>query len=371
MRPHLLSILTVSISVLAPAAGELPEVELVPETILLGRARGAFKELQWSADSPWFSKPAPVCKVVEGKWDASKLRKVAEEHGMEIVYSGGPLDPVRYKLKVSDLFTKTASAEPRIGKFSIRLGKFSHTEEDEHFHPIVKPLPSREESVAIAREWMAKIGIEEEMLDRTGSGPDGFDLTYRLSVISGNHPITREPVKYETGATLTFAQRIGGLPVLWHGFGGAVNCEIADGGEFCALYGTMTPWEKMGDYPVLTREEITQALNERFFWVQAPFMCERLEIIKVFLTAYHVRDFETQKHFPLIYALLCKLHGGPDDGYNLEIRIPALKQHRDKYGPPPPPWTGGAVSIETKPAAVLAEEPAVPEQEATVAEEAF
>ncbi len=366
VRSLVVTVFSMASEIIIASENKLPEIELVPETILMGRSRGAFKEITWSADSPWFSKPAPVCKVVEGKWDFAKLRKAAEEMNMVKVYGGGPRDPFRYKLPTSDPFTKTASGEPRIGKFSFRIARYRGYNRDEHLHPIVEPLPKRDECVVIAREWMAKLGIDENALDRTDKGPGGLNLTYRVDLILANHPDTREPVEYEYGATLIFAQQIGGLPVLWHGFGGAVTCEIGDGGEFCSLYGTLSAWEKIGDYPVLNREEITQALHDRFFWVTAAFQCEKVEITDVHLEAYHVRDDETQKHFPLIYTLSCKLHGGPDNGYTVGIRIPALRQHRDKYGPPPPPWTGGAVSIETKPAAVLAEEPAVPEREVPV-----
>ena len=101
------------------------------------------------------------------------------------------------------------------------------------------------------------------------------------------------------------------------------------------MQGTLSGWEKLGDYPVLNKEEIKVALKEDFYWVPTPFECDRIEIIKVRLEAFHDIEARPQRDFPLIYILSCNLHGGKGNGNKENIYIPALKQQRDKYGPPP------------------------------------
>lgn len=104
--------------------------------------------------------------------------------------------------------------------------------------------------------------------------------------------------------------------------------DIADGGEFCGLNGTLRAWEKIGDYEVLDRAGVDAAVRDGFSWVHDPIRCETLDIVKVDLEAFH-SDWEVpQTEFPLVYTLHCKLRGGQEK----TIQVPALKQHRQRYG---------------------------------------
>jgi hypothetical protein len=111
--------------------------------------------------------------------------------------------------------------------------------------------------------------------------------------------------------------------------------DIADGGEFCGLNGCLRAWEKIGDYEVLDHARLDAAVRDGFAWVHDPIRCETLEIVKVALEAFHSNWREPQTEFPLVYTLHCKLHGGQDDGQEKTIQLPALKQHRQRYGPRP------------------------------------
>ncbi|MBK1881404.1 hypothetical protein JIN85_03190 [Luteolibacter pohnpeiensis] len=222
---------------------------------------------------------------------------------------------------------------PNIRMIDVEVAKYDSYERDEHQRPIVKPLPSKEEGMKIAREWMAKLGIDENEFYRHGDGPDGFDVLCRVDYSSMYAYGTKVEKKYKYGMTLNIAQQIGGLPAVWHGFGGSLACSIGDGGEFCKFAGTLRGWKKIGDYEVLNREEVTTALKEHFVWSQWGFECDRIEITKVDLGAYHARSDEIPKDFPLMYTLTCKIHGGERDGIETELFIPALRQHRQAYGP--------------------------------------
>lgn len=353
---YFLSIAAAMIQVLAAT----PEIKigLIP-TAALGRRAGAdFTKIDWSADSEWFRKPAPVCRASAKPMDFSKFHEVAKAYGMTPKWSqyveqdyGKQSDGAFwYDDHAPDRFW-VALGSPKMHKFCFKAARYFKFERDEHQNAIVKPLPSKEQSVTIAREWMKKLGIDESELYRHGDEPDGFDIVFRIDLERGFQYGTTIEKEYLYGITLNFAQQIGGLSVLWHGNGGTLVCEIGDGSEFCSMYGTLSGWEKVGDYPVLNREEITQALQEKYFWADTPFECDRIEIIKVRLEVFHANEDAHQKDFPLIYTFCCKLHGGKDDGKEENLYMPALKQQRNRYGPPPtgkPPTTE-----EGKPAAKM------------------
>ncbi|MCF7676370.1 MAG: hypothetical protein K9N23_11290 [Akkermansiaceae bacterium] len=77
MKPIIFSALLLG-AYSACAAGEL-QVSLTPEDELGFRHpfHLVFKDIKWSADSPWFHKPAPVCKVVTRPMDLSKFKEEA------------------------------------------------------------------------------------------------------------------------------------------------------------------------------------------------------------------------------------------------------------------------------------------------------
>jgi hypothetical protein len=147
--------------------------------------------------------------------------------------------------------------------------------------------------------------------------------------------VTKQKVEADTGEMLRFVQQIGGLSAFWSGAGGNVLFSLGDGGEFCGLNGCLRAWEKIGDYEVLDRAGVDAAVRDGFAWVHDPIRCETLEIVKVDLEAFHSDWDEPQTEFPLVYTLHCKLHGGQDAGQSQTIQLPALKQHRHRYGPRP------------------------------------
>jgi hypothetical protein len=328
---------------LVSTADETP-ICLVPERELGSRHPHhlVFKDIIWSADSRWFREPAPVCKVVTRPMDMSHIKSEAERWGMR----PDKVDPSGNLIgKPGDgafLYTNTdngkfmgAAGNPRLRYFYFGLSTMDKFERDEHKMAVVKPLATREESVAICREWMRKLGVEEGEFSRQGDWPEGFEVKPMTGRVSRIHPVTKEKVIAHFGQDLRFVQQIGGLSAFWSGFGGNLMFSIGDGGEFCSVMGCLRAWEKIGDYPVLTREELDAALRDGFAWVQDPVECERMEIVHVDLDAYHSNWKSPQMHFPLIYSLHCKLHGGRDDGQQKTICLPALKQHRDRYGPRP------------------------------------
>lgn len=182
---------------------------------------------------------------------------------------------------------------------------------------------------------MKRLGIDENEFYRGGDWPGGFDIDLSTPSESGNHPVTKQKVVAYFGQQLRFIQQIGGLSTFWSGYGGNVVFSIGDGGEFCGLNGCLRAWEKLGDYEVLDGAAMDAAVRDGFAWVHDPIRCETLDIVKVSLEAFHSDWDEPQTEFPLVYTLRCRLHGGQDDGQEKTIQVPALKQHRHRYGPPP------------------------------------
>lgn len=298
-----------------------------------------FKDIKWSADSPWFHKPAPVCKVVIRPMDLSKFKEEALRRGM--VPTKGDWGKLG-KAKDGAINYETTKrpylgvgGNPRLRKFFYGAAPFDDFERDEHQMAVVKPLATREEAVNICREWMKRLGIDENEFYRRGDWPGGFDIDLSTPSVSRIHPVTKQKVVAPTGQQLRFIQQIGGLSTFWSGYGGNVVFSIGDGGEFCGLNGCLRAWEKIGDYEVLDRAATDAAVRDGFAWVHDPIRCETLEIVKVSLEAFHSDWDEPQTEFPLVYTLRCKLHGGQDDGQKKTIQVPALKQHRQRYGPPP------------------------------------
>lgn len=338
-----LSVFLLLLGALVSTAAEIP-ICLVPEQELGSRHPHhlLFKEIIWSADSRWFHESAPVCKVITRPMDMSQIKSEAERWGMR----PDKLDPDGNLIgKPGDgafLFSNTedgkfmgAAGNPRLRYFYFGLSTLRKFERDEHKMAVVKPLATREESVATCREWMKKLGIDENQFSRHGDWPEGFEVQSMTGRVSRIHPVTKENVVAHFGQELRFVQQIGGLSAFWSGFGGNLMFSIGDGGEFCSVMGCLRAWEKIGDFSVLSRDELDSALRNGFAWVQEPIECVQLEIMKIDLEAYHSNWKSPQVHFPLIYTLHCKLHGGRDDGQQKKISLPALKQHRELYGPRP------------------------------------
>ncbi|MBB5350576.1 hypothetical protein HNR46_000804 [Haloferula luteola] len=321
-------------------AAEIP-ISLVPRHELGSRDPGylRFEELVWSTDCEWFHKPAPVCRVVEKPLDLTLVIEEAKKRGMvpNPKYDPGPEEDGAVDYHTTEPPWLGAGGVARKRYLFFGYASFDRFDRDEHQMAVVKPLASREECVRICREWMNRLGIDESQLYRGGDWPEGFEVTESTPAEGGYHPVLKKEVIAKYGQQLRFSQQIGGLPAFWSGFGGCMQFYIADGGEFSGVMGCLRAWEKIGDYEVLDREEVEMALKEGFFWVPDPIDCERLEVIKVALEAYH-SDWEVPQHdFPLIYNITCKLHGGPSEGKEKKILIPALRQHRHRYGPPPEP----------------------------------
>ncbi len=326
-------------------AGEEEDISLISENRMGRRGAPVSAAVQWETDSPWFGKNAPVCRAVRKPMPLEPFRRLVEEYEIpewddwKDPFAGKPEDDAIYHSAGPGRYLfLMANAEGR--RFRIGLANSDQVERDEHMIPIVRPLPTKEEAVAICREWFPKLGLSEDEFYRGGTWPGGFEVVGRVHRISGHHPVTKERVVSETSLSLRFAQQIGGLPAFWNGFAGNVMFEIADGGEFCSASGCLRAWEKIGDYEILDRGDIAAAIGEGFFWATDPIDCETLTITKITLEAFHTRYDEPQKDFPLLWCLTCRIDGGTFDGQTIHINIPALKQHRDKYGPPPAPGAG-------------------------------
>lgn len=239
---------------LIPLVSAAPEarIELIPQRPMGVRAQGNFSQIECNADSNWFGKPAPVCKAITKPMNLSKFHELARSYemspfwnqNMENLYSKQSDGTFHYRSKLIGRTIRVASGSPKSHQFMFKVVRYFDFERDEHQDAIVKPLPSREEAVVIAREWVKKLRIDENELYRGGEGPGGFDVVFRTDFERGYKHGTMIDMESHYGMTLNFAQQIGGLAVLWHGHEGTLICEIGDGSEFCSMSGKLTGWKK-------------------------------------------------------------------------------------------------------------------------------
>ena len=333
---------------LAAAEKPLPEISLAPENQMGARGVVRCKEIIWMADSPWFTKPAPVCRFVVKPFDDSKILAMAKANGItqEFLRKKG-----EYRLeagKGSYAFAACRATDRCFG-FGPQRDSYDFFERDAKQNPIVGPLPTNEEAVALCREWMARMGVAEDEFHRQGDGPACFDTIFRIDLVRKWNYDLKKDVEYPYGMTVIFVQQIGGLPAFWCGAGGNMEFRISDGPKLSSAGGCLRGWEKIGDYPVLCKDGIADAIRSGFCWSD-PVDCDKLEVTKVRLEAFHAPSDQPQKDFPLLYVLSCRLVGGADNGYTAKIVIPALRQHRDKYGPPPSTSSGAKIKGEKEPA---------------------
>lgn len=218
---------------------------------------------------------------------------------------------------------------PNTGYRAFFLRPPDNYELDANLVPILKGLPSREKSVEICREWMKKLGIDEKEFARSANIPGGFaTLTYYQAVGQGDSE--SKPFAMH----IVFSQQIGKFPAFWQGDSGCIKFVLADGGEFAGMKGILRPWEPMGEFELLNKDEIAEAIKTGFYWAEASPSSNRLRIDRVSLQAYHAESDVAQKHFPLVYQLSVRPFDQPvDDNAADVISIPALKIHRDAYGP--------------------------------------
>lgn len=312
-------------------------VELIPESRMGVRGRVKIEEVTWNCDNEWFGKKAEVCRAVERAPDPKPIIAQAEAHGMarkktwDHTEGGKPGDgTICYEGKGA---LEIAMVNPNTGYRCFYLRRADGYERDGNLLPILKGLPSKEKAVETCREWMKKLGIDENDFARAPHRPGGFYVSFYNLGVGYTDPATGNPVTKPFAMRLNFSQQIGKFPSFWHGNSGCIQFTLADGGEFASMEGIIRPWEPMGEFELLSRDEITEAIKSGFYWAQASPSSSRLRIDRVSLEAYHADSDVAQKHFPLIYQLSVRPADQPvNDGEAEVISIPALKIHRDTYG---------------------------------------
>lgn len=196
------------------------QIELVPEDELGSRqpAYLEFEELTWKATSPWFQAAAPVCRVIERPMDLSRFAEEALKRGMvpnkDSASRGEPGDGA-IDFVTTEAPWLGAGGNPRLRYFYFGTAYFRKFERDEHQMAVVKPLATQEESLAICRAWMKRLGIDEQQFSRQGDWAEGFEVDVSSGRVSRVHPVTKELVVAPFGQKLRFVQQIGGLPAFW------------------------------------------------------------------------------------------------------------------------------------------------------------
>jgi len=324
-------------------AQNLPAVELVPEDRLGARGLIFAEEVQWNCEHEDLGKAVEVCRRIPKKFDLKPIIELAEEYGMKQEFdwhettSGVPGDGTIVfrgeKGRVSFVFYNPNWDHCRIG-----LRRSMDFKRDADWLPILEGQPSRERAVEICREWMKKLKIDEAELAKYPQGMGGFDVQIADQAVYTHRDDVKGGLKklsFVYGTSLIFPQRIGRYNAYYNGEGGTLQFELADGGKMASIWHTMHAWEPMGEYELLSKEEISTAIKERFCWTEAPIAAKAIRIDGVFIEAQHSLPEVPQKHFPLVYRLMVR---GADESkeapYDM-ITMPALKQHRNKYGPAP------------------------------------
>ncbi len=314
----------------------LPEVELVPPARLGHRGYVKVEEIEWKGDHPKLGKTTVVHKLSDADEDRAPLIALAKEYGMtrrtewENIHPefGAPGDDITYCLNKELPGAVWINSTNHYRYFQIQpsINTFPR---DENQDPILKGMPSYAEAVELCRGWMKTLGIDESRLARDPEGIAGFSVQTTTKRVTKWNKKAGKDIAYPIEINISFAASIGGLPAFWNGLGGRYHFNFIDEGELRRAEWCVRPSEPLGEFPLLGREELTEAILEGFCWVRAALDVERIEITRVELEAYHGRPNEPQQHFAPVWKLLAQPAGETTKG--VWISIPALKQHRDKY----------------------------------------
>lgn len=324
--------LAVSLTCLASAA---PEVELIPSDRLGVRGYVSSKEIQWDCTLKEWGALVQVCRRIPGKSESDGIIAFAKDLGMikqETWHEtdvGAPGDgTLFYRGKPP---RELAIYNPNRDSHFLGLRGQREYKRDADSFPILKGMPKKEAAVAICVEWMKKLKIDETRLARNSKGTGGFEVRFFKEVETGWDKTRRVETTHLISLELIFAQQIGNYPAYQSGEGGSISFLLADGGELATLRYTMHNWEVMGEYEILSRDEITSAIKDGFCWARDPIETKAMRVDSISLMAYHAYPDAPQKHFPLIYCLNVRGAEEPKTADYDTIFLPALKQHRDKY----------------------------------------
>lgn len=317
---------------------EEAEIELVPAARLGHRGHVQVKQVEWNVTHPKMGQKVTVCKVVpEDRLYQKTLIPLAESYGMkrqlkwDANNGGSPENgSIRYK-KEEGFGVMQLNPETGYKYFTLKLSDRSKRDADGDL--MLNEMPSKDEAVKISLAWLKKLGIGEDLLARDPSGLGGLYVQFGGTTQTGRNRKLGREVTSQLSMRMIFPCAIGGIPAFWNGKGGCYIVELGDGGEFTRADWCVRSSAPIGEFQLLSRDELTLAIQQGFCWVEAPLKAEKIEITIVQLLAYHGRDTDKQKHFPPIWMMAAQPVGKPDDA--VWLYIPALRQHRDKYPPLP------------------------------------
>lgn len=321
------------------ASADSPDVEIIPESRMGSRGNLEIKSVQWNCETEWWGKKVEVCRGIAKAPDSDQLIAMAKANHMKsqkswiAVANGKPGDGTTFFQ--GETSYRYAMVNPNTGYRSFGILPEKNYVNDRDFHPYLKGLPTPEKAVETCREWMKRLGIDETQLAKDPRRPGGFQIDIIPKGFSTWNKDLQKKVFHQTGMELVFAQRVGVFPAFWNGFGGCLSMTLADGGDFSNMRCCLRAWEPMGMYEILSRDELTDALKTGFFWCGTTTRDEKLRIDRIVIEAYVADNDVPQKHFPLIYQLVVRSENAARDSDYDVIRIPALKIHRNRYGPLP------------------------------------
>jgi hypothetical protein len=320
------------ISLINPLKGEEePKVNLIPQGAMGHRGHVHVNELEWRCDSPWLGKKVMVSKVAKNKPSSVKLIGLAESMGMKrrpqesisnkniLIYEGKNVGEF---LTIHSITGETS--------FGIKTDKIFR---DDNKDPIVQGMPETPALLGSCVSWLDKMGIDRNGFMEDPKSVCGYRFTWSDSTLEYLNNKQQKRLTCVAKRNINFTQKIGEFPAFWNGIGGRVLFAFRDGGEMSEIQFCLRPHEPLGECQVLTKEEVTQAILEGFCWVTEPLDCDKGIILRSELSAFHAGSRDEQTHFTLVWLVDIEPVGKPDDA--VCMAIPALKQHRNRYGKVP------------------------------------
>ena len=338
MRRSFITIFLILLVISLSGAAE-PDIELIPSARLGFRGHVQVREVEWLATHPKLGGKVTVCEATrEDPQFGKTLIPLGESYGMTRTpqWRGSATSPnakskILYQKDEEPVFMQLDPTADGRNFFSLRIP--DRVLRDPNGNLILKGMPDRQKALEIALSWLKKLGISEDNLARDPEGPRDLDVQLGGTTETGLDTRLGKEVISQISLRMTFPCVIGGIPAFWNGFGGCYIVELGDGGEFTRADWCVRPSTPIGEFQLLSRDELTHAIQQGFCWVNDPLEADRIEITKIQLLAYHGRDTDKQKHFSPIWLMTAQPSGKQEDAVSLYI--PALKQHRDKYGPVP------------------------------------
>lgn len=217
---------------------------------------------------------------------------------------------------------------PRWTAGSLYLRNARAFERDDRGHPMPPKLPSDDEAYSLAIEWMKRLGFDENLFFVETNGTPRLQHQIGYSRVGYLDRDSRERVWVYLSKTLLFRRQVNGYAAFNDGVGGSLSLHFVGDGELARAIWSVRPVKEYQDLPLLTREQVVQALHRGYGQIIVPMpQYDALHIESAEVLYYEKMDHRTTDWCIPILSLTCSLSSGDSEDEILHVFLPALRIH--------------------------------------------